>query len=69
MYNDTLIGKTLSEAVELLKADNITDVSVVKNEGKKPFKGDCTLVVKTDIADNKAVLTVSEFLLEINTLE
>ncbi len=65
MYNENLVGKNLSDAVSLLKAQGVDDVEVVHNDTRGEYAHDCELVVKADVEGARATLTVSKFLLRI----
>lgn len=65
MYNTLLIGKNLSGAEAYLKQRGIEIISVVSNDTKYEYRHDCELVVKAEIADGKAKLYTSKFLLKV----
>lgn len=65
MYKAEFSGKKIDDVEKELAKQGIIDVEIVKNDSKRDDGYDSELVVRADVAGNKAVLVTSKFRLSV----
>lgn len=65
MYKTEFSGKKIDDVEKELAKQGIIDVEIVKNDSKRDDGYDSELVVRADVAGNKAVLVTSKFRLSV----
>ena len=59
------VGKTLTEALEILKKDNSKDYKIIRYNNDRPIKSDNELVIREKVVNGIIELVVTDVLLEI----
>ena len=59
------VGKTLEEALAILKKQKITNYIIVRYNNDRPIKSDNELIIREKYIDNVLQLVVTDVLLEI----
>ena len=59
------VGKTLEEALKILKKEKVTDYIIVRYNNDRPIKSDNELVIREKYVEGKLELIVTDVLLKI----